>query len=75
MQVHSFKPSSATQTVQDMELSKLSSLERFKSLKEKESLLDSSLRGWGGAHLRIGGQAYMVEEPEADTGQQLEGLS
>ena len=72
--MHSFKPSSATQTVQDMVLTKLSSLERFKSLQEKESLLDSFLgvRGWGGAHPILGGQAYMaymVEKPEADTGQ------
>ena len=46
LQVDRFKPSSATQTVQDMVLGKPFSLEGFKSLQDKESLLDSALE-WG----------------------------
>jgi hypothetical protein len=46
LQVVMFKSSSTTQTEKDMVLGKLSSLERFKSLQDKESLLDSALE-WG----------------------------
>ena len=43
LQVDRFKPSSATQTVEDMVLGKPYSLEGFKSLQDKASLLDSAM--------------------------------
>ena len=46
LQVDRFKPSSASQTVQDMVLGKPFSLEGFKSFQDKESLLDTALE-WG----------------------------
>ena len=46
LQQDRFQPSSATQTVQDMVLGKPFSLEGFRSLQDKESLLDSALE-WG----------------------------
>ena len=46
LQLDRFKPSSASQTVQDMVLGKPFSLEGFRSLQDKESLLDSALE-WG----------------------------
>jgi len=46
LQVDRFKPSSASQTIQDMVLGKPFSLEGFKSFQDKENLLDTALE-WG----------------------------
>jgi len=46
LQMDRFKPGSASQTIQDMVLGKPFSLEGFKSLQDKESLLDCALE-WG----------------------------